>query len=278
MVELKNGVPDLESCKAFFATQQHLDVTASLIAIDEKSVAQVICKEECIFVGKDWVDTTFAMLDDRLEINWCTEDGKNHQAGDILFSIKGNTRAILTGERSALNFAQTLSGTATTVNHYAKLLKGTKTRILDTRKTLPGLRFGQKYAVQCGGGENHRVGLYDRFLIKENHIMGCGSISAAIDNAKNHPRDLLVEVEVESLEEMQEAVNAGADIIMLDNFSQRMIEDAVAINSGKVKLEVSGNVESEHLAKLAKTGVDFISSGALTKHVKAIDLSLRLNN
>lgn len=275
---LQNGIPEMQQCRTIFKAQAEQDVTASLIDTSSESIADVICKEDCVFVGRQWVNTTFSMLDSEVEINWFTEDGKSHKAGETLFSLQGNTRAILTGERTALNFAQTLSSTATIVNRYAAMLSHCNTQILDTRKTLPGLRFAQKYAVLCGGGENHRVGLYDRFLIKENHIMGCGSIAEAISKAKSHPQKLLVEVEVENLAELQEAICAGADIIMLDNFDLDMIHEAVAMNNGKVKLEVSGNVESEQLQNLAQTGVDYISSGALTKHINAIDLSLRLKS
>ncbi|BDX05614.1 carboxylating nicotinate-nucleotide diphosphorylase [Planctobacterium marinum] len=276
--QLANGIPTPEIAKQQLRAMLNYDVTASLIAEDDTAHAAVICKENCIFVGKAWVEETFMLLDDGLDIIWHTQDGQAHQAGDTLFEIIGNTRAILTGERTALNFAQTLSATATEVAHYAELLVGFNTQILDTRKTIPGLRYGQKYAVTCGGGANHRIGLYDRFLIKENHIMGCGSITAAITTARKRDNRLLVEVEVENLSELKQAISAGADIIMLDNFSLADVEKAVAINQGQCKLEVSGNVEAERLHEIANTGVDFISSGAITKNIKAIDLSLRLSN
>ncbi|MCC2605406.1 carboxylating nicotinate-nucleotide diphosphorylase [Planctobacterium marinum] len=274
----QQGLPAPEQAKKVLRAALQRDVTANLIEPDERDSASVICKEACVFVGKQWVETTFTLLADDITLTWHTHDGQHHQAGDTLFSLQGNTRAILTGERTALNFAQTLSATATTVNHYARILDTYKTQILDTRKTLPGLRYGQKYAVTCGGGANHRIGLYDRFLIKENHIMGCGSISAAIQKARQMHSDLLVEVEVESLTELQEALHAGADIIMLDNFSLSDVITAVAINKGQSKLEVSGNVEASHLTEIAETGVDFVSSGAITKNIRAIDLSLRLHN
>lgn len=275
---LENGIPDLVTAKQQLQSLLAKDVTASLIAEDDLCEAKVICKEDCTFVGKRWVEHTFLLLDDSLNLRWHTEDGKVHKAGETLFEIQGNTRAILTGERTALNFAQTLSATATEVAHYAGLLKGFATRILDTRKTLPGLRYAQKYAVTCGGGVNHRIGLYDRFLIKENHIMGCGGITAAINTARKQDTNLLIEVEVETLTELNEAIAAHADIIMLDNFSIADVETAVAINQGQSKLEVSGNVDASRLLEIAKTGVDFISSGAITKNISAIDLSLRLNS
>lgn len=274
--QLTNGIPTPEVARQQLQSMLTNDVTASLIAEDDTAHASVICKENCVFVGKAWVEKTFVLLDDQLDIIWHTQDGQAHQTGDTLFEIKGNTRAILTGERTALNFAQTLSATATEVARYAELLTGFTTQILDTRKTIPGLRYGQKYAVTCGGGANHRIGLYDRFLIKENHIMGCGNITAAITTARKRDNRLLVEVEVEDLAELKQAISAGADIIMLDNFSLADVEQAVAINQGQCKLEVSGNVEAERLHEIANTGVDFISSGAITKNVKAIDLSLRL--
>lgn len=274
----KQGIPDTEKAKQLLRAALSLDVTASLIEPQEQASAKVICKEDCIFVGKDWVVTTFELLSDDMTLTWHTEDGQKHQAGELLFELQGNTRAILTGERTALNFAQTLSATATTVNHYVSILSGYNTQILDTRKTIPAMRYGQKYAVTCGGGVNHRIGLYDRFLIKENHIMGCGSIAAAIQKARQMRDDILVEVEVESLLELDQALNAGADIIMLDNFSLADVETAVKRNNGQCKLEVSGNVEASRLLEIAKTGVDFVSSGAITKNIRAIDLSLRLNS
>lgn len=276
--QLKNGIPSLETAKVQLRTAVKNDVTASLINASDTANAAVVCKEPCIFVGKAWVEQSFLLLDDSLELLWHTQDGQAHNSGDTLFEINGNTRAILTGERTALNFAQTLSATATEVARYAKLLARFSTQILDTRKTIPGLRYGQKYAVTCGGGANHRIGLYDRFLIKENHIMGCGNISAAIAAAKQHNDNLLIEVEVENLDELKQAIAAEADIIMLDNFCIEDVEKAVAINQGQCKLEVSGNVETDRLHEIAKTGVDFISSGAITKNIKAIDLSLRLIN
>lgn len=281
---LKSGLPNKQQSQMIFQAYANKDVTANLVANDEHSKAQVICKEDCIFVGKHWVDTTFGSLTNDIKITWFTDDGLAQKAGDVLFQIEGNTQAILTGERTALNFAQTLSATATTVNFYSEILKDSRTQILDTRKTLPMLRYGQKYAVKCGGGENHRIGLYDRFLIKENHIMGCGSITNAVKRAKQKGLDIPVEVEVENLQELQEAIAAEADIVMLDNFDIEAVRKAVAMTQDaaagprRVKLEVSGNIEASHLKQLAETGVDYVSSGAITKHVRAIDLSLRLDS
>lgn len=254
------------------------DITARLLPENKQVSGRIITKEDCIFVGKQWIEETFACVDDSTVLNWQVSDGQALSAGDIIVTFSGNARSILTAERCALNFAQTLSATATTVSRYAAQLAGRHTKILDTRKTIPGMRFGQKYAVTCGGGVNHRIGLYDRFLIKENHIMAAGSVAAAIAAARQLQPDTLTEVEVENLNELQEALDAKADIVMLDNFDLADIRKAVELAKGRLKLEVSGNVEAEHLQQLADTGVDFISSGALTKHITAIDLSLRLDN
>ncbi|MBL4909545.1 MAG: carboxylating nicotinate-nucleotide diphosphorylase [Alteromonadaceae bacterium] len=255
------------------------DITAELIPENETAIATVISRDECIICGVAWVNEVFKQLDQTSDlttnITWYVNDGQHVKANTTLFELNGNARTLLTGERTALNFLQSLSGTATTTSHYVKALAGTATKLLDTRKTIPGLRSAQKYAVTCGGGVNHRIGLFDAFLIKENHIAACGGIDKAVSTAKqNHP-DKTVEVEVESLEELIQAVNAGADIIMLDNFTTTMIEQAVTLAAGKAKLEVSGNMTLATLNDYAKTGVDFISVGALTKHVNAIDLSMR---
>ena len=251
------------------------DITAQLVAADTQYVAKVITREPAIICGVDWVNETFAQLDNAVTINWSVSDGDRVEAEQTLFTLSGSARSILTGERTALNFLQLLSGTATLCDRYAQLTAHTSTKLLDTRKTIPGLRTAQKYAVTCGGCFNHRVGLYDAYLIKENHIAACGSINAAITTAKtNHP-DKPVEVEVENLDELQQALAAQADIVMLDNFSIEDLEQAVAITQGRVKLEASGNVSETTLAGLAATGVDYISIGALTKHVTAIDLSMR---
>jgi len=267
------------------------DITAMLIPESEQAVATVITREDCIVCGVAWVNEVFAQLDASqcdlninntsstkvpvTEITWFVNDGERVKANTALFELKGNARTLLTGERSALNFLQTLSGTATIANQYVKELAGSNTKLLDTRKTLPGLRSAQKYAVLCGGGVNHRIGLFDAFLIKENHIAACGGIAQAVATAKKNHSDKTVEVEVESMDELQQAITAGADIIMLDNFTPTMIEQAVTATRGKAKLEVSGNMTIEILKEYTKAGVDFISSGALTKHVQAIDLSMR---
>ncbi|MBU3021553.1 carboxylating nicotinate-nucleotide diphosphorylase [Aestuariibacter sp. A3R04] len=253
-----------------------LDITANLINRETQASATIITRECCIVCGTQWVDEAFAQIDDTISLTWHVNDGDKVEANTVLLSLQGPARGILTAERTALNFLQTLSATATVANHYASVLAGSGTRILDTRKTLPGLRLAQKYAVSCGGGSNHRYGLFDAFLIKENHIFACGSIQKAVDTARSHHPDKPVEVEVESLEELASALAAGADIIMLDNFTNDQIQSAVDMNNGKSKLEVSGNITEERLRSLSKLGVDFISSGALTKHVNAIDLSLRV--
>ena len=257
------------------------DITAMLIPQHEQAVATVITREDCIISGVAWVNEVFAQLDaaqDELantKITWFVNDGEMVKANTTLFELDGNARTLLTGERTALNFLQTLSGTATLTSHYVKELSGSNTKLLDTRKTVPGLRSAQKYAVLCGGGVNHRIGLFDAFLIKENHIAACGGIAQAVATAKKNHSDKTVEVEVESMDELQQALEAGADIIMLDNFTPAMIEEAVTATRGKAKLEVSGNMTIEILQEYAKAGVDFISSGALTKHVQAVDLSMR---
>ncbi|WP_416306105.1 carboxylating nicotinate-nucleotide diphosphorylase [Neptunicella sp. SCSIO 80796] len=256
---------------------ERADITALLIPAEQQARATVITREDCVLAGQPWVNEVFRQLGNQVKLTWYHQDGTHCQAGDVLFKLEGPTRHILSGERTALNFLQTLSATATETARYAELLKESTTKILDTRKTLPGLRTAQKYAVKCGGGENHRMGLYDAFLIKENHIAACGSIQAAVSLARSNDSSKTVEVEVENLQELQQALDSGADIIMLDNFSLQDVQQAVKIAKGQAKLEVSGNIEQDRLTQLASTGVDFISSGALTKHVKAIDLSLRLS-
>jgi nicotinate-nucleotide pyrophosphorylase (carboxylating) len=259
------------------------DITAMLIPENEQAVATVITREDCIICGVAWVNEVFKQLDESLsctaeqatKITWFVNDGQMVKANTTLFELEGKARTLLTGERAALNFLQTLSGTATLTSKYVQELQGSNTKLLDTRKTLPGLRSAQKYSVLCGGGVNHRIGLFDAFLIKENHIAACGGIAQAVATAKKNHSDKTVEVEVESMDELQQALDAGADIIMLDNFTPIMIEQAVLATRSKAKLEVSGNMTIEILREYAKAGVDFISSGALTKHVQAIDLSMR---
>ena len=251
------------------------DITAQLIPQNEHANAKVITREDCVFCGKDIIIEVFKQVDPSVEVNVLVNDGDFVPANSTLFTAKGSARAILTAERTALNFVQTLAGTATTTANYVKELSGTTTQLLDTRKTIPGLRLLQKYAVKCGGGANHRIGLFDAFLIKENHIAACGGIDKAVAQAKqNHPTKP-VEVEVESLSELEQAINAGADIIMLDNFSVEQIQQAVVTTNKRAKLEVSGNMTLETLRTYSQAGVDFISSGALTKNLQSIDLSMR---
>ncbi|MDJ0654011.1 MAG: carboxylating nicotinate-nucleotide diphosphorylase [Xanthomonadales bacterium] len=251
------------------------DVTASLIPADTPGMAQVITRETCVFCGRPWVDEVFAQVDRSVHLNWQVEDGQRIDAGTQLFSVEGPARSLLTGERTALNFAQLLSAVATRAARYADAIAHTRTRILDTRKTIPGLRMAQKYAVYCGGAVNHRMGLYDAYLIKENHIAAAGSITAAVAAARHLGDGLLVEVEVESLDQLREAVAAEADRVMLDNFDLDQMRQAVSEAGGKVELEASGGIELDNIAAVAETGVDFISVGALTKHVRAVDLSMR---
>ncbi len=251
------------------------DLTAALIPVDRMAEAWVISRESAVVCGRPWVDETFRQLDRSVRLVWHVNDGDQVEPGQELFRLNGTARALLTGERTALNFLQTLSGTATEARRYADAVAGLTVKILDTRKTLPGLREAQKYAVRCGGCHNHRHGLYDGVLIKENHILAAGSISAAVSKVRPYAQGKPIEVEVETLAELEEALAAGADIVMLDNFSREQIRQAVGLNQGRAKLEVSGNVELEGLRALAETGVDYISTGALTKHVRAVDLSMR---
>jgi len=251
------------------------DITAQLIPQAEQANAKVITREDCIFCGKDLIIEVFKQVDPSVVVNICVNDGDFVSANSTLFTASGSARAILTAERTALNFVQTLSGTATTTAHYVKELSGTSTQLLDTRKTIPGLRALQKYAVKCGGGANHRIGLFDAFLIKENHIAACGGINNAVTQAKLNHADKPIEVEVESFDELEQAISAGADIIMLDNFNPEQIRQAVSITNKRAKLEVSGNMTLETLKAYSQAGVDFISSGALTKNLQSIDLSMR---
>jgi len=252
------------------------DITAQLIPEKQMARARVITREATILCGVAWVDELFRRLDPRVSLHWQAADGDRLAAGQGFLELEGPARSLLTGERAALNLLQTLSATATRTRHYVDLLEGTGVRLLDTRKTLPGLRLAQKYAVTCGGGHNHRIGLYDAFLIKENHIAACGGIEAAVKEARDIARDLPVEVEVETFEELDLALAAGADVIMLDNFSLDDMREAVSRNAGRATLEASGNVDETTLRAIAETGVNCISSGALTKDLKAIDLSMRV--
>ena len=255
------------------------DLTAALIDADAVTGAMVIAREPMIIAGKQWFDEVFRQLDDSIIIDWYIEDGQQAEEDDVICKLVGNSRAMLTGERTALNFLQTLSGTATETAKYAAAVDGTATKILDTRKTLPGLRLAQKYAVRCGGGHNHRVGLFDGILIKENHIKSAGGIAEALGRVQLDDAGLTVEIEVESIDELKTALDAGATRILLDNFSLNDIREAVKINRDYgfvgAELEVSGNVTLDSVRELAETGVDYISIGALTKHVRAADLSMR---
>jgi len=253
------------------------DITAQLIPAEQQAEAQIITREPGIFCGQAWVTEVFRQLDPHVSIEWHVQDGDQLSASELLFTLKGNARSLLTGERSALNFVQTLSGTATTTHQYTQLIAHTNVKLLDTRKTIPGLRSAQKYAVLCGGGKNHRIGLYDAFLIKENHIAACGGIAQAIAQARKVAPNKQIEVEVENLEEFAQALNAQADIIMLDELSLEDMRIAVSLSNGKAKLEASGNITKENLTTVAETGVDYISIGSLTKHCRAMDLSMRLS-
>jgi nicotinate-nucleotide pyrophosphorylase (carboxylating) len=253
------------------------DITAELIPEDRTAVAHVISREQAIICGQEWVDEVFRQLDPGIHVEWHCNDGEMVTADQQLFSVRGKARAILTGERTALNFLQLLSATATNARLYADLVADTEVIILDTRKTIPGLRTAQKYAVLCGGCQNHRVGLFDAFLIKENHIAACGSIAAAVAQARSHHADRPVEVEVEDLQQLQQALDAAADIIMLDNFTNTLLREAVKLNAGRAKLEASGGVTRQTIRNIAKSGVDFISIGSLTKDASAIDLSMRFD-
>ena len=254
------------------------DVTASLIDPEKKVHAKIITRQPAVVCGRPWVDEVLKQVDVTITPQWHIKDGDQVQAGALLLELTGKARSLLTAERTALNFLQLLSGTATRTNTYVQMIEGTGATLLDTRKTIPGLRLAQKYAVKTGGAENHRIGLFDAFLIKENHIEAAGSITAAIETARQLQGDLRVEVEVESLEQLAEAIMATPDWIMLDNFTLGDMRKAVDIASNTgIKLEASGGIEtSAELKKIASTGVDYISIGALTKHNEAIDLSMRL--
>ncbi|EOC1301786.1 carboxylating nicotinate-nucleotide diphosphorylase [Cronobacter dublinensis] len=256
-------------------TDASRDITAQLLPPDSRSHAVVITREAGVFCGKRWVDEVFIQLGGDVSVTWRVNDGDSVQPDQPLFELEGPSRVLLTGERTALNFVQTLSGVASEVRRYVALLEGTHTQLLDTRKTVPGLRSALKYAVLCGGGANHRLGLSDAFLIKENHIIASGSVRQAVEKAFWLHPDVPVEVEVESLDELDDALKAGADIIMLDNFNVEQMRAAVKRTAGQARLEVSGNVTLETLRAFAETGVDYISVGALTKHIRALDLSMR---
>lgn len=253
------------------------DLTAQLIPAERLAKATVISRDAAVIAGTAWVDAVFRQLDPRVAVHWQVVDGDRVQPNQALFHLEGPARSLLTGERSALNFLQLLSGVATRAQRYADMVADTQVKLLDTRKTLPGLRLAQKYAVTCGGCHNHRIGLFDAFLIKENHIAACGGIAEAITAARKIAPGKPVEVEVESLDELKQALDGGADIIMLDELSLDDMREAVRLTAGRAKLEASGGVTDATLRTIAETGVDYISIGTLTKDVKAVDLSMRLS-
>ncbi len=253
------------------------DITAALIDTDRQAEATVISREHAVLCGRPWFEQAFLLLDQSVRIAWRAQDGDSVEPNQILCVVYGPARVLLTGERTALNFLQTLSGTATAARRYVEALGDSGVELLDTRKTIPGLRQAQKYAVRCAGGRNHRMGLYDGVLIKENHIAAAGSIGRAVDQARHHaPRDIPVEVEVEDLQQLHEALAAGADIVLLDNMEPDLLRQAVAINNGRSRLEASGGITLDNIRAVADTGVDYISIGAITKHVRAVDLSMRI--
>jgi len=255
------------------------DLTAALVPAGRNGRATVITREAAVLCGRPWFDEVFRQLDPAVRVHWAAAEGADVVPNQLLCRLEGPARSLLTGERSALNFLQTLSGTATVTRRYAAVVAGLHCRILDTRKTLPGLRRAQKYAVRCGGGSNHRMGLYDGILVKENHIMAAGSIAAAVAAARASGARVPVEVEVETLDELRQALDAGADMALLDEFSLDDLRAAVAMSRshprGPIKLEASGSVTFDTLRAIAETGVDFVSIGSLTKHVRAVDLSMR---
>ena len=253
------------------------DITAQLIPAAKYASARVITREAAVISGGAWVNEVFRQVDSSVEVRWLVADGQRVQANAVLFELRGKARSLLTGERAALNFLQSLSAVATRAQYFADMVAGTAVKLLDTRKTLPGLRLAQKYAVTCGGCHNHRLGLYDAFLIKENHIAACGGVAATVEAAHRIAPGKPVEVEVENLDELREALAAGADIIMLDELSLEDMRTAVKLNAGQAKLEASGGVNEQTIRGIAETGVDYISLGTLTKDVKAVDLSMRLS-
>ncbi len=255
------------------------DLTAELIPGEARSEARVISREQAVFCGQEWFDEVFNQLDDSIHIDWRVKDADRVEPDQLLCTLSGPSRALLSGERTALNFLQTLSGTATLASRYAEAVAGTGVKVLDTRKTIPGLRLAQKYAVTCGGCHNHRIGLYDGVLIKENHILATGSIAAAVTKARETaPEGIAVEVEVENLDEVQQALSSGADILLLDNMPPELLRQAVAMNKTQAKLEASGGITLQTIRNVAETGVDFISVGEITKELHAIDLSMRFTD
>lgn len=252
------------------------DINVLLIPEGQQSKATIITREACILCGTEWLNETFKQIGGLTRIDWKAKDGDTLAPNSALVELEGSSRALLSGERTALNFLQLLSAVATKARRYVNALGESQIKILDTRKTIPGLRTAQKYAVNIGGCHNHRIGLFDAFLIKENHIAACGSISKAVDHARQIAPDKTVEIETETLDELKEAINAGADIAMLDNFNEEMLTDALALDRKSTKFEVSGDLSLEHLKKLAPLAIDYCSFGDLTKNVKAVDLSMRI--
>lgn len=272
------AIPDAEEIARFI--QEDLgdgDLTALIVPESALAEASVITREDMVLCGRPWFDAVFAQIDPAVHIEWLADEGAEVAASGLLCTLQGPARALLTGERTALNLLQTLSATATRAREFARAAQGTGLTVLDTRKTIPGLRMAEKYAVRCGGCANHRFGLYDGILIKENHILAAGSIGLAVSKAQALGSGVMIEVEVESLDELAQALDAGATRILLDNFSLAMMRDAVSLNADRAKLEVSGNVALENIPAIAATGVDYVSVGALTKHVQAIDLSMRIS-
>lgn len=267
-----------EVCRALTEDIGIGDMTAAFIPKSSTMAATVLCREAAVLCGAPWFTEVFRQLDTGIVVEWAQTDGNLIAANQIICTLHGPSRPILTGERTALNFLQTLSGTATTAHHYASAIAGLPTKVLDTRKTTPGLRQAQKYAVRCGGCHNHRYGLYDGILIKENHILAAGSITAAVESARACSKGLPIEIEVENLHELQQALAAGADRLLLDNFALPDLSKAVRINQRQAILEASGNITLENIRQVAETGIDYISVGALTKNVQAIDMSMRFGS
>tara|TARA_R110002110_G_scaffold95455_1_gene246807 strand:+ start:387158 stop:388012 length:855 start_codon:yes stop_codon:yes gene_type:complete len=253
------------------------DISVALLDEDKAAEAEVICRDNAVICGRPWVDEVFRQIDKNISVEWFVNEGATCEPGTLVFRVSGSSKHILSAERSALNFLQVLSGTATIARHYAELVKHTAVKILDTRKTIPGLRRAQKYAVLQGRCYNHRLGLYDAFLLKENHIITCGGIKQAIASARKFDPQKPVEIEVETLEQLQQAITAGADTIMLDNFSLDQLKEAVVINNSRALLEASGGYDETSIVAVAETGVDYISVGALTKHCRAVDFSMRFS-
>lgn len=250
------------------------DITAALIDPQNRAVAQIITRDSGIFCGAPWVASVCSRIHSDIRVTWHARDGAPVAANDVLFELNGPARALLTLERTLLNFVQLLSGTATLTQHYVNLIANSGTRLLDTRKTIPGLRVAQKYAVHCGGGHNHRMGLFDAYLLKENHLSAAGGIASAVERARQTHPELSIEVEVENLEQLQQAIEAGAHIALIDNFSLRNTRTAAAMAAGKIKLEASGGITEKTITEIAATGVDYISTGMITKQIMPLDLSM----